>query len=73
MEAEQKKEIAEILSFVDNRRKKQTNDLLNLWINHSSKYPQKTASFSIARKKIYHFPLPSNKDLHIVFVDDLLR
>ena len=46
MSIEQKKEISEILSFVQNHRKKQEDDLLNSWINFSKIQMQKSANYA---------------------------
>ena len=37
MTTQQQKDAREILSFVQNHRKKQTDDLLNMWIQSSQK------------------------------------
>ena len=41
MTMRQQQDIREILSFVEDNRKKQTDDLLNLWIQSAQKQTQK--------------------------------
>ena len=40
MTIEQQKDVKEILSFVQDHRKKQTDDILNLWIQSNQKQTQ---------------------------------
>ena len=40
MTIEQQKDVKEILSFVQDHRKKQTDDILNLWIQSYQKQTQ---------------------------------
>ena len=41
MTTQQQKDVREILSFVEDNRKKQTDDILNLWIQSAQKQTQK--------------------------------
>ena len=46
MSIEQKKDISEILSFVQDHRKKQEEDLLKIWINFRKEQSKKTESYA---------------------------
>ena len=41
MTMKQQKDVREILSFVEDNRKKQTDDILNLWIQSAQKQTHK--------------------------------
>ena len=46
MSFQQQKDVREILSFVQNHRKKQTDDIMNLWIQSGRKQSAKPASYA---------------------------
>ena len=46
MSIQQQKDVKEILSFVQNHRKKQADDIMNLWIQSGRKQSAKPASYA---------------------------
>ena len=46
MSIQQQKDVKEILSFVQNHRKKQADDIMNLWIQSGRKQSGKPASYA---------------------------